>query len=109
MNLSWSCGWPTLLLGHGWWLLALLFSTPEAAGAALTLMGRLVEVFQLFPQTQDADPELATWVEEQISARRQAREARDFQAADAIRDGLRARGVVLEDTAEGTRWKLIER
>jgi cysteinyl-tRNA synthetase len=82
---------------------------PEAAAGALALLNRVVDVLQLFPQAQDADPELATWVEEQISARRQAREAGDFQAADRIRDELRARGVVLEDTAEGTRWKLIER
>jgi len=37
--------------------------------------------------------------------RRAARKRRDFAAADQIRDDLAARGVLLEDSAAGTRWK----
>jgi cysteinyl-tRNA synthetase len=44
-------------------------------------------------------------VEERIVARRQARERRDFAAADRIRDELAEAGVILEDTPAGTRWK----
>jgi cysteinyl-tRNA synthetase len=40
-----------------------------------------------------------------IEARHAARRRRDFAAADAIRDDLAARGVLLEDSAGTTRWK----
>ncbi len=44
-------------------------------------------------------------VERLIGERQAARRGRDFARADAIRDELAARGVVLEDTPGGTRWK----
>ncbi|OIP38772.1 cysteine--tRNA ligase [Candidatus Desantisbacteria bacterium CG2_30_40_21] len=40
-----------------------------------------------------------------IDLRQTARETKNFQMADIIRDRLKALGVTLEDTAEGTRWK----
>jgi len=47
------------------------------------------------------------WVEEQIVARTEARAAKDFAAADAIRDTLAEKGVELMDSAQGTRWTVI--
>ncbi len=41
-----------------------------------------------------------------IDQRQAARERKDYQAADAIRDRLHAAGVLIEDTPRGTRWKL---
>ncbi|MEZ5839417.1 MAG: cysteine--tRNA ligase [Hyphomicrobiales bacterium] len=45
-------------------------------------------------------------VEELIAARAAARKARDFAAADRIRDEIAAMGVVLKDGAAGTTWEV---
>lgn len=44
-------------------------------------------------------------VEQLIRDRDTARKERDFARADAIRDQLRDQGILLEDTAQGMRWK----
>jgi cysteinyl-tRNA synthetase len=44
-------------------------------------------------------------IEQLIEDRRAARKRRDFAEADKIRDDLAARGIILEDSAAGTRWK----
>ena len=45
-------------------------------------------------------------VGERLAARQAARAARDFAAADAVRDSLKAAGIVIEDTPSGPRWSL---
>ncbi len=44
-------------------------------------------------------------IEALVAARQAARKARDFQLGDAIRDHLKRGSVVIEDTAQGVRWK----
>jgi cysteinyl-tRNA synthetase len=44
-------------------------------------------------------------IERLIAARKAARSRRDFAEADRIRRDLADRGVLLEDSAQGTRWK----
>jgi cysteinyl-tRNA synthetase len=41
-----------------------------------------------------------------LTQRRAARERKDYQAADTIREDLRAAGVLIEDTPQGPRWEL---
>ncbi len=41
-----------------------------------------------------------------LAQRQAAREREDYRAADAIRDDLRAAGVLIEDTPQGPRWEL---
>ncbi len=74
------------LLASGW-LLGILNEDPEAhfrAGAKV-------------------DP---SEIEGLIVERKAARARKDFARADAIRDELLARGIELEDTRDGTRWKV---
>lgn len=44
-------------------------------------------------------------IEQLIQEREKARQAHDFAASDSIRDDLLRRGIVLEDTPQGVRWK----
>jgi cysteinyl-tRNA synthetase len=46
------------------------------------------------------------WIEDKIRQRAKARSDKDYKYADAIRDELLRRGVVLEDTKDSTRWKI---
>ena len=44
-------------------------------------------------------------IDDLLKQREQARAARDFAAADRIRDDLAEAGILIEDSAEGTRWR----
>ncbi|KEZ77895.1 cysteine--tRNA ligase [Salinisphaera hydrothermalis] len=79
--------------------------------AGLREFGAMIGLLQ-----QDADAYLqaggvtddgltAETIEGMLAQRREARAARDFATADRIRDELTAAGVVLEDSAEGTKWR----
>ena len=46
-------------------------------------------------------------IQRAIDDRLAARKSRDFSRADQIRHDLAAKGVILEDTKEGTRWKYL--
>lgn len=71
--------------------------------AALDLLGEADGLFQFgeaaaAPALSDAD------VERLVAEREEARRGRDFARGDAIRRQLAEAGVILEDTAGGTRW-----
>jgi len=68
--------------------------------AAIEYFDRVLGVLDTAEQ-EDLDTE----IERLIAERQAARKAKDFAQADAIRDDLLARGIVLEDTAQGVRWR----
>ena len=45
-------------------------------------------------------------IQSMIDERNQAREDKDFELSDKIRDSLLEKGIVLEDTDKGTTWKV---
>ncbi|HMB72245.1 MAG TPA: cysteine--tRNA ligase, partial [Gammaproteobacteria bacterium] len=47
----------------------------------------------------------AAGIESMLAERERLRAEKDFAAADGIRDELMRQGVVIEDGAEGTRWR----
>jgi cysteinyl-tRNA synthetase len=49
--------------------------------------------------------ELVREIEQLVEARRAAKQRRDFATADSIRGTLAERGILLEDSPTGTRWK----
>ena len=44
-----------------------------------------------------------------IEAREKARQEKDYALADKIRQELLNQGIVLEDTKDGVRWKIIKK
>ena len=67
---------------------------------------RINSVLDIVPEREQADTSLQSWVEERLAARRTARSQRDFAMADSIRQELAGRGVLIEDTPQGTKWRL---
>ncbi len=73
---------------------------------ALAAFDQVTGVLDVLPTPKRPDPALSAWVEERLAARAQARKSKDFKAADAIRAELVTRGVEIEDTPQGTKWRL---
>src|SRR5439155_23638077 len=53
------------------------------------------------------EPGFAGWVDERIAARDKARGAKAVREADRIRAELKAKGVEIEDTPSGTKWRMV--
>jgi cysteinyl-tRNA synthetase len=79
----------------------------EAAAArdAIAEFDRVLGVVSLRREEDSHPPVPVEEIEQLIEARKAARQRRDFAAADRIRDELAGRGILLEDSAGGTRWK----
>ena len=88
-------------------------NTPKALAVLQTLsddalksnanfMGLMLQTSDAWFQGEGAD---TLWIEVQMQARNAAKKARDFSQADAIRDALKAKGIILEDSAGGTTWR----
>ncbi len=58
-------------------------------------------------ETAEVDPELEKFILDAIERRANAKKAKDFATADAIRAELLEKGVEIKDTREGVKWQLI--
>src|SRR6185503_19157829 len=69
----------------------------------LDALARFDSVFNILgsSQAEMLDGEIQTLIDD----RQEARRRREFERADEIRDELLERGIVLEDTKDGVRWK----
>ncbi|MGI9449676.1 MAG: DALR domain-containing protein, partial [Geminicoccaceae bacterium] len=79
--------------------------------ADMLAAGSLLGIFESNPETWlkssgSETPVDAAEIERLLEIRRIARNARDFEKADQVRDQLEAEGVILEDGAKETRWRL---
>jgi cysteinyl-tRNA synthetase len=78
------------------------------AAAGLRAAGDVLGVLQQSSASWFQGGADAAEVEQAIAERLAARKARDFARADAIRAGLAARGIVLEDNPGGTTWRTTQ-
>lgn len=71
--------------------------------ASLNLLEELMSIFGISLSVEEdlLDSDIEALIEE----REQARKDRNFQRADDIRDQLKDQNIILEDTAQGVRWK----
>ena len=69
-------------------------------------MDRIVKLGDVLGLILDKKEELLDAdIEKLIEERQAARKAKDFARADAIRDELLEKGIILKDTREGVQWK----
>lgn len=83
-------------------------SVGEGASAAFihALKDEIVELMDICGLTAERQQEmLDEEIESLIQERQDARKAKNFTRADEIRDLLAGKGIVLEDTREGVKWK----
>jgi cysteinyl-tRNA synthetase len=85
---------------------------PEQALYAALRMDSILElgvkscIIALGGEQQAEDPELKAEIDALIARRNQAKAAKDYTLADSIRNELKERGIVIEDTKTGVVWRL---
>jgi cysteinyl-tRNA synthetase len=87
---------------------------PKAALAAIYDMDKVLGLGLEAAATGDGGAEngeeaqtAAREIEERITKRAEAKKAKDFAAADNIRQSLKEQGIILEDSLTGTKWKRL--
>ncbi|HLT55149.1 MAG TPA: DALR domain-containing protein, partial [Bacillota bacterium] len=98
--------------------ISVLFEFIKEANQYLQLEQTATEVIEKFQETisamlgilglevtEDTSVLLDEEIERLIEERNEARKNRNFARADEIRDMLKEKGIILEDTPQGVRWK----
>ena len=80
-------------------------SGKKAINLVLSLIRELGAVLGLF--VKETKKSLDAEVEELIKQRNEARAAKDWATADAIRDKLKEMNIVLKDTPDGVKWSIV--
>jgi len=103
------------VVGEGNTLLAKKAEAASLTGC-LTSVRQMLDVLGVDPHSptwaddsknaQQLESALDYFVQQSIAVRNAAKENKNFDAADAIRDSLRNAGIALEDTSDGVRWNL---
>jgi cysteinyl-tRNA synthetase len=81
----------------------------DAVRDALASIDKVLGLLEVARMSRALDTATVAWVDRMVGERQAARKGRDFARADEIRKELAAKGIVLEDSAQGTRWKVVRR
>ena len=77
------------------------------AATLMELLETMLNVLglEMILQIEEISETATEWVEELIALRDKAKDDRNWTEADRIRDLLKEKGILLEDTANGVRWR----
>lgn len=78
----------------------------EFAQESLNLLIKLTDVLGLL---EKEEKELENEIQALIEKREKARKEKNWVMADSLRDELKERGIILEDTPRGVKWKRVSR
>jgi cysteinyl-tRNA synthetase len=79
--------------------------TEKGRKKALALLKDWDSILDVLTETNMIDID-ENEIEQLIQKRNEAREAKNWEEADRIRDELIQKGIILEDSGQGTRWKI---
>jgi cysteinyl-tRNA synthetase len=87
---------------------AVIASSANEIRGALEVLGcdPFDSAFSSASSSDDVTAALDGTIKLALAQREAARVRKDFESSDAIRDGLTALGIVIEDTAQGPRWSI---
>lgn len=81
-------------------------SSKELIALAREKFMELVNVLGLLFEDRKVSVD-TVWIEKEISRRAQAKKDKDYALADQIREYLKEKGVILEDTPQGVKWRIM--
>lgn len=82
-------------------------ASKETLESAKATYDALLDLFGFCYEKKQEEDEDSAEIEAMIAKRTEAKKAKNYAEADAIRDELKAKGIVLEDTPQGVKWKRV--